>query len=262
MSAYIVDSEIIATIATAVHRSADIPADALNRLIDELCDHNARSVAYRYRMEPDAAVQSFTGMHPRIWRKRAHTLANVPIDPIALEDACRCYRYQSCEHPDWEGSTVDQLTIVLHQSAKADAQRAHETLARDRQRAQEQARIDARERSRAWVAAHHPAWATHAIVAELHENTSDVQTDYFDSRRTQAMVLGWSKHGRQLFAEMRKAASTRPETAHLGLGGSSDQEHRENYSMGRGYFMATHRYSGWHVRKVSIESLDYYNIED
>ncbi len=63
-----------------------------------------------------------------------------------------------------------------------------------------------------------PPWAKAAIIAELEENTSDIQSDYFGSRTLRTVILGWSSHTKDLFPEMRKAAALFPETAHLGPG--------------------------------------------
>jgi hypothetical protein len=38
-------------------------------------------------------------------------------------------------------------------------------------------------------------------------------------------------------------------------------EHRENYSMGAGYFLGAHRYSGWKVKKAPLNNIvNFYNI--
>jgi len=63
-----------------------------------------------------------------------------------------------------------------------------------------------------------PANASHVIVAELICDDSDIQTDYFEEHTEKTVILAPSKHGRCLFAEMRKAAQMIPETAHLGPG--------------------------------------------
>lgn len=63
-----------------------------------------------------------------------------------------------------------------------------------------------------------PAWAKAVIVAEFHVNVSDLHTDYHGHRTPRTVALAWSKHERDLFSEMRKAAATFPETAHLGPG--------------------------------------------
>lgn len=61
-----------------------------------------------------------------------------------------------------------------------------------------------------------PAWAETAIIAELDENQTDLQTDYFNHRTVRTVFLAWSKHARDVFSEMRKAAALFEETAHLG----------------------------------------------
>jgi hypothetical protein len=92
-----------------------------------------------------------------------------------------------------------------------------------------------------------------AIVAELMEDDSDSQTDYFASHATRTVVLAFSRHKRDLFSEMRKAGarSTIPEIRTLAAEG---EEHREKWSMGHGYYIAGKRgqYSGWNIRKTYI----------
>lgn len=63
-----------------------------------------------------------------------------------------------------------------------------------------------------------PEWAKAAIIAEMQQDESDSMTDYFNTSTSRTVVIGWSKHTRNLFSEMRKAAATFPETAHLGPG--------------------------------------------
>lgn len=98
-----------------------------------------------------------------------------------------------------------------------------------------------------------PAWAKGYLVAEYHQDESDVQTDYFSYRVTETVFLGFSKSDRNNFSEMRKFASTFPETAHLA--GSEGVEHRENYSGGSGYYLSRScgRHSGWVIRKRSLK---------
>ena len=64
------------------------------------------------------------------------------------------------------------------------------------------------------------------------------------------VLLGFSTHTRDLFPEMRKAAARFEGTAHLAER-NAEYEHREKYSMGHGYYLGTHRYSGWQVSKES-----------
>lgn len=98
-----------------------------------------------------------------------------------------------------------------------------------------------------------PAWAKAAIVAELVEDESDSMSDYFGSKRTRAVIVGFSKHTRDLFPEMRAAARNFAETAHL-ADAPEAAEHREKYSMGGGFYLKDgYRHSnGWQVSKVSL----------
>jgi len=77
---------------------------------------------------------------------------------------------------------------------------------------------DAASAAAALIAEHRPAWATHAIVASLQHDKSDVQSDYFGHTTSRRIIIGWSKHGKDLFPEMRKAAALYHDTAHLGTG--------------------------------------------
>ena len=60
-----------------------------------------------------------------------------------------------------------------------------------------------------------PDWAKSVIVAEFKENTSDLYTDYYAHKSTKYVVLAWSKHNKDLFSEMRKAATRYYETEFL-----------------------------------------------
>jgi len=187
---------------------------------------------------------------------------------------------------------------------------------------QRQTREDTLAKGKAIAERIRPSSAKAAIVARLEQDQSDSQSDYFGSKTVKTLFLGWSNHTKDLFAEMRKAASTRPETADyrpgkdrytcrvvftndivsngsyygagnyshwhddigngkqfrtlaeaesfvakagtpesIGFEGStanftwrieqSSIEHREKYSMGKGYYLADHSYSGWQVRKTT-----------
>ncbi len=96
-----------------------------------------------------------------------------------------------------------------------------------------------------------PENALGVIVARLKQDESDSQTDYFASRTTRTVILGFSTHKRDIFSEMRKHASNFEETTYLAEY-NADYEHREKYSMGAGYYLGESKYSGWIIEKCPI----------
>lgn len=96
-----------------------------------------------------------------------------------------------------------------------------------------------------------PEDAQAVIVARLQQNESDSQSDYFAHSTQRTVILGFSKHKRDLFSEMRKHASNFEETAHLAEY-NADYEHREKYSMGDGYYLGESKYHGWIIEKVGV----------
>ena len=107
------------------------------------------------------------------------------------------------------------------------------------------------ERGRDLVEEKRPAWAQAVIVATLEVSDCDIMTDYWGQHTTKTLILAWSKHTRDLFPEMRKAALNADETKHL-FNAPESGERREKWSMGKGYYLAKDdmsTYSGWQVRK-------------
>lgn len=96
-----------------------------------------------------------------------------------------------------------------------------------------------------------PDDAQAVIVARLKQDESDSQTDYFASRTQRTVILGFSKHKRDIFSEMRKHASNFEKTAYLAEY-NEDYEHREKYSMGDGYYLGESKYHGWIIEKCPV----------
>lgn len=96
-----------------------------------------------------------------------------------------------------------------------------------------------------------PMWAKSLLVASLERDACDLMTDYFNHTTEEEIALAWSRHTRDLFPEMRKAAALLADTAHLGPAAPEKIEHREKWSMGGGYYLkATDRHgTGWKVSK-------------
>ncbi len=104
---------------------------------------------------------------------------------------------------------------------------------------------------REWLQESIPQDAQAIIVARLKQDDSDSYTDYFASSVQQTIILGFSKHKRDLFSEMRKYANNFEGTAYLAEY-NEEYEHREKYSMGDGYYLGRSKYSGWIIEKVKI----------
>ena len=96
-----------------------------------------------------------------------------------------------------------------------------------------------------------PEDAQAVIVARLQQDDSDRMTDYYAHSTQRTVIIGFSKHKRDLFSEMRKHASNFEETAYLAEF-NEDYEHREKYSMGDGYYLGESKYSGWIIEKVPV----------
>ena len=100
-----------------------------------------------------------------------------------------------------------------------------------------------------------PSDAKAVIIGELRVSECDSYTDYYNYRIERTVILGFSKHTRNLFSEMRKYAANFEGTAHLAEY-NADYEHRENYSMGDGMYLGRNKYSGWTIEKEPICDLE------
>lgn len=89
------------------------------------------------------------------------------------------------------------------------------------------------------------------ILAELIEDQSDAQRDFFYKSVVRTVILGFSDSTRNNFAELRRFANNFEPTAELSIP-HKQNEHRENYSGGRGYYLGASVYSGWIVRKRGL----------
>ena len=139
---------------------------------------------------------------------------------------------------------VDSFEVaVLRSEAKQIAQK-EQTEKEQQEQQNEQLKAIGKERLRSLI----PADTKAVIVAELHENESNSMIDYFGYRTVRTVILGFSTHTKDLFAEMRKYAANFEETAHLSEV-NEEYEHREKYTGGAGYYLGKNRYSGWVVKK-------------
>lgn len=121
----------------------------------------------------------------------------------------------------------------------------------EKEREEEKQKEAVRVIGRQWLNENLSQDAQAIIVARLKQDESDSQTDYYASKTTRSVILGFSKHKKDLFSEMRKYASNFDETAYL-TEYNADYENREKYSMGHGYFLGKSYYSGWIIVKEPI----------
>ena len=141
-------------------------------------------------------------------------------------------------------------TAVLLTEAKEKKAEAERKAEEERKEYERIAKIGA-ERLRPLI----PTDAKAVIIGTLRVNECDSYTDYYDYSIARTVILGFSKHTRNLFSEMRKHAANFEETAYLAEY-NADYEHRENYSMGDGMYLGEHKYSGWTIEKEPIYDLE------
>lgn len=111
--------------------------------------------------------------------------------------------------------------------------RAHEATRERKERAEHAATLAAIDRAKKIeegkkIISEIPEGVQAIIVAELHENTSDSQSDYHGHTTKEVVYLAWSTHKKDIFSEMRKAADKFTETKHLGTGKSCFEVYQVN----------------------------------
>jgi len=98
-----------------------------------------------------------------------------------------------------------------------------------------------------------PAGTKAVIVAERKKDECDPMTDYYGSSTQCRIILAYSKHTRDMFSEMRKAAKNGPFEGIKELENAPENwEHREKWSMGAGYYLGRSKYDGWIIRKLRM----------
>lgn len=160
--------------------------------------------------------------------------------------------YYDSENPQF----MDGFEVAKVLQEAKDQKQAEEYEAEQERIRTEEVRVIGRKR----LAEILPDDAKAMIVGRLKQNESDSQTDYYASSIQRTVILGFSKHTRDLFSEMRKYAGNFEGTAYLSEY-NEDYEHREKYSMGDGYYLGESKYSGWIIEKVSLYNRERF-IED
>ena len=151
--------------------------------------------------------------------------------------------YYDSENPQFmDGFEV----LILQQEAEYKKKAEQEEAEKEKIRVEQ-----IREIGRKRLAEIFPEDAQAVIVARLRQNESDSYTDYYSYSTQRTVIIGFSKHKRDLFSEMRKHAPNFEGTAYLAEF-NEDYEHREKYSMGDGYYLGESKYSGWIIEKTPI----------
>jgi len=151
--------------------------------------------------------------------------------------------YYDSENPQF----MDSFEVaILLQEAKQKKQQEADEAEKERKRVEEVKTI-----GRKRFAEIFPEDAQAVIVARLNQDDSDRMTDYYAHSVQRTVILGFSKHKRDLFSEMRKHAPNFAETAYLAEF-NENYEHREKWSMGDGYYLGESKYSGWIIEKVPV----------
>ena len=100
MSAFEVSNTHVDAIVTAMIWAGLTDQQHAESVADELLAQNRASVAYRYNEEPNTALYIFC------------KLQGTPEPKIVIK-ACECYKYQSCETPDWEETNAYKMIQEL-----------------------------------------------------------------------------------------------------------------------------------------------------
>jgi hypothetical protein len=74
------------------------------------------SVAYLYPRDQDGERSAPLDFRDRNVETYTYRRPSLRIPLTGLHHAIRCYRYQSCEHPDWEGSDAEAWTLRLREA--------------------------------------------------------------------------------------------------------------------------------------------------
>jgi len=272
MSAYIVEDSTINRIISACSLpELEIPfARSFGSLID---NPYRQTVPDLFRLGRDLFALNITGVEARYGEGRAaefrplnyspsiHPLETIPAEGWGREESGLSAVFKSagelsyqCAEGDADAIPLYMALIAFRDALKPIAKREADELAAAKCREAEAMRKRNRESGSAWLAENRPAWAKSAIVAELVSDQSDSQSDYHGSTTKRTVLLAWSKHTRDLFPEMRKAAANFEPTASLATAPES-AEHREKWSMGGGFYLKDsyrHR-SGWKVSKTYLD---------
>jgi hypothetical protein len=101
MSAFICNHSHVTALAVYAARTHVLDWKDANQIGEMLHAENVESVNYRYgeTTVPDFTMCEWAAFHP--------------FSQVQILKAARCLRYQSCEHPRWEGSDARKLLEAI-----------------------------------------------------------------------------------------------------------------------------------------------------
>lgn len=104
-----------------------------------------------------------------------------------------------------------------------------------------------------YIEQHMPIDTKAVIVAQHVSNDSNSLEDYHGSITNKTVIIGWSKHTRNLFPEMRKAADRFEPTQYLAKL-PKDSEHKRSYGSIQAFLKDTpNEYAdGWMIYKINL----------
>ena len=142
---------------------------------------------------------------------------------------------------NFEGSADDLANLVIEAKTKQEQDQAKEIEKIEKQKAERLLKI---EEGKKIVKI--PGWAKSVIVAELYEDESDSQTDYFSASVIDRIFLAFSNNTRHNFQELKKSAALFPETEEF-----TNQEEPQKSCLyyQPDYFLGSRFVSGWKVSK-------------
>ena len=152
--------------------------------------------------------------------------------------------YYDDENPEF----MDAFEVSILRSQAQDNVYEQAVAERKEEERTEQLAVIGRERLKRLI----PADAQAMIVAEERKDDSDVYRDYFSYTITRTVILGFSRHTRNLFGEMRKYAPNFEETTFLAEE-NEKYEQREKHSGGVvESYLGTGSRNGWRICKERI----------
>lgn len=141
----------------------------------------------------------------------------------------------------FDGNNNDLANLVIEAKTKQEQDQAKEIEKIEKQKAERLAKIEA---GKKLVTI--PENVESVIIAELYEDESDSQTDYFSASVKKVVYLAFSSNKRNNLNELKKAAGLFDETAEF-----STQEEAEKSCLHYqpDYFLGSRFVSGWKVSK-------------